>query len=107
MKFAPGSLASVSFAALAVAAVAGDGNGAWMRLVPAGKFEARDGRKFNAGTQADSQGTGTQFQGMLARANGDASMAAPTFAVGNAGAAGPAGLAHRAADGAAHGGGRR
>ncbi|MDE2203105.1 MAG: flagellar hook-length control protein FliK [Burkholderiaceae bacterium] len=50
--------------------------------------QSRDGG--NAGTQADSQGTGTQFQGMLARANGDASMAAPTFAVGNAGAAGPA-----------------
>jgi len=44
----------------------------------------------NAGTHADAQNAGTQFQGMLARANGDASMAAPTFAVGNAGATGAA-----------------
>ncbi len=44
----------------------------------------------NAGTHAEAQNAGTQFQGVLARANGDASMAAPTFAVGNAGAAGAA-----------------
>ncbi|WP_296227990.1 flagellar hook-length control protein FliK [Ralstonia sp. UBA689] len=42
----------------------------------------------NTGTQADAQGNGTQFQGILARANGDASAAAPTFAVGTAGATG-------------------
>ena len=40
----------------------------------------------SAGTHAEAQNAGTQFQGALARANGDASMAAPTFAVGNAGA---------------------
>lgn len=45
----------------------------------------------NTGTPADAQGNGTQFQGLLARANGDASAsAAPTFAVGSAGAVGTA-----------------
>jgi len=46
------------------------------------------GNTDNAGTQANAQGTGTQFQGVLARANGDASAAAPTFAVGTANASG-------------------
>ena len=47
------------------------------------------GNTDSAGTQANAQGSGAQFQGVLSRANADASMAAPTFAVGgaNAGAA--------------------
>lgn len=51
------------------------------------------GNTDNAGTQANAQGTGTPFQGILARATGDAGMAAPTFAVGTAGAAGNAAAA--------------
>ena len=51
------------------------------------------GNTDNAGTQANAQGAGTQFQGVLARANGDASMAAPTFAVGTASAGGTAAAA--------------
>lgn len=46
------SLAHASLAALAATAAVGDGNGAWMLLVPAGKFEARDGRAFDAGDKA-------------------------------------------------------
>ncbi|MGZ2499153.1 flagellar hook-length control protein FliK [Ralstonia sp. 151470066-2] len=48
----------------------------------------RAGNGGNTGTQADAQGSGTQFQGVLARADGNAIAAAPTFAVGTAGAAG-------------------
>lgn len=45
----------------------------------------------NAGTQANAQGSGALFQGVLSRANGDAGMAAaPTFAVGGANAGGAA-----------------
>ena len=52
------------------------------------------GNTDSAGTQANAQGSGTQFQGVLSRANADASMAAPTFAVGgaNAGAAAAASI---------------
>lgn len=53
------------------------------------------GNPDNAGTQANAQGSGTPFQGVLSRANGDAGMAAaPTFAVGgaNAGAAATASI---------------
>nr|WP_261312639.1 flagellar hook-length control protein FliK [Ralstonia insidiosa] len=49
---------------------------------------SRTGNGGNTGTQADAQGSGTQFQGVLARADGNAIAAAPTFAVGTAGAAG-------------------
>jgi len=42
------------------------------------------GNTDNAGTQANAQGNGMQFQGVLSRANGDVGMAAPTFAVGGA-----------------------
>lgn len=49
------------------------------------------GNSDNAGTQANAQGNGTQFQGVLSRANGDAGMAAPTFAVGGANAGAAAG----------------
>jgi len=42
------------------------------------------GNSDNAGTQANAQGGGMQFQGVLSRANGDAGMAAPTFAVAGA-----------------------
>jgi len=48
------------------------------------------GNPDSTGTQANAQGAGTQFQGVLSRANGDASMAAPTFAVGTANAGGAA-----------------
>lgn len=51
------------------------------------------GNTDSAGTQANAQGSGTQFQGVLSRANGDASMAAPTFAVGGANAGGAAAAA--------------
>ncbi len=51
------------------------------------------GNSDNAGTQANAQGNGMQFQGVLSRANGDASMAAPTFAVGGANAGAAAGAA--------------
>jgi flagellar hook-length control protein FliK len=47
----------------------------------------------NAGTQADTSGAGAQFEGILTRAHGDASAAAPTFAVGGAGATGAAAAA--------------
>jgi len=47
----------------------------------------------NTGTQADAQGSGTQFQGIFARAEGNAAAAAPTFAVGTAGVAGTAATA--------------
>nr|WP_233176954.1 flagellar hook-length control protein FliK [Ralstonia sp. ASV6] len=49
---------------------------------------SRAGNGGSTGTQADAQGSGTQFQGILARADGNAIAAAPTFAVGTAGAAG-------------------
>ena len=54
-----------------------------------GANSGNTGNTDNAGTQANAQGGGTQFQGVLSRANADAGMAAPTFAVGgaNAGAA--------------------
>lgn len=42
------------------------------------------GNSDNAGTQANAQGSGMQFQGVPSRANGDAGMAAPTFAVAGA-----------------------
>ena len=42
----------------------------------------------NTGAQTDAQGSGTQFQGIFVRAEGNAIAAAPTFAVGTAGAAG-------------------
>jgi flagellar hook-length control protein FliK len=53
------------------------------------------GNTDNAGTQANAQSGGTQFQGVLSRANADANMAAPTFALGgtNAGAAAVASIA--------------
>lgn len=51
------------------------------------------GNSDNPGTQANAQGNGMQFQGVLSRANGDASMAAPTFAVGGANAGAAAGAA--------------
>lgn len=47
----------------------------------------------NTGTQADAQGSGAQFQGIFARAEGNAAAAAPTFAVGTAGVAGTAAAA--------------
>ncbi|WP_343621026.1 flagellar hook-length control protein FliK [Ralstonia sp.] len=49
------------------------------------------GNSDNAGTQANAQGNGAQFQSVLSRANGDAGMAAPTFAVGGANAGAAAG----------------
>jgi flagellar hook-length control protein FliK len=49
------------------------------------------GNTDNAGAQANAQGNGMQFQGVLSRANGDAGMAAPTFAVGGANAGAAAG----------------
>ena len=49
------------------------------------------GNADNAGAQANAQGNGMQFQGVLSRANGDAGMAAPTFAVGGANAGAAAG----------------
>ncbi|GCB05867.1 hypothetical protein PSUB009319_34980 [Ralstonia sp. SET104] len=52
------------------------------------------GNTDSAGTQANAQGSGAQFQEVLSRANADAGMAAPTFAVGgaNAGAAAAASI---------------
>lgn len=47
----------------------------------------------SAGTQADTSGAGAQFEGILTRAHGDASAAAPTFAVGGVGATGAAAAA--------------
>lgn len=53
MKFA---LATYSTFAGTVDALAADGaTSAWMLLVPAGSFEARDGRKFVSGSQAEMQ----------------------------------------------------
>lgn len=52
MKFA---LSSHLLAALAATVNAGDGTGAWMLLVPAGSFSARDGRKFVAGTKSEME----------------------------------------------------
>lgn len=53
MKFA---LATYSTSGIATAALAAEpGAGVWMLLVPAGSFEARDGRKFVSGSQADMQ----------------------------------------------------
>lgn len=49
---AAGDTAFAALAALTATATAGDTNGAWMLLVPAGKFEARDGRGFDAGDKA-------------------------------------------------------
>lgn len=49
------------------------------------------GNADNAGAQANAQGNGMQFQGVLSRANGGAGMAAPTFAVGGANAGAAAG----------------
>ncbi|MGD7103039.1 flagellar hook-length control protein FliK, partial [Ralstonia pseudosolanacearum] len=51
----------------------------------------------NPNTQADAQGAGTKFDGVLTRANGDAVATAPTFTVGGAGTAGTAGSAASAA----------
>ncbi|MHA6908825.1 flagellar hook-length control protein FliK [Ralstonia pseudosolanacearum] len=44
----------------------------------------------NPNTQADAQGAGAKFDGVLTRANGDAVATAPTFTVGGAGTAGSA-----------------
>lgn len=44
----------------------------------------------NTSTQADAQGAGAKFDGVLTRANGDAAATAPTFAVGAGSAAGTA-----------------
>ncbi|QUP56070.1 flagellar hook-length control protein FliK (plasmid) [Ralstonia syzygii] len=44
----------------------------------------------NTSTQADAQGAGAKFDGVLTRASGDAAATAPTFAVGGAGTAGSA-----------------
>lgn len=53
MKFA---LATYSTFAGTVDALAADAaTGAWMLLVPAGRFEARDGRKFVSGSQSEMQ----------------------------------------------------
>ncbi|MCO5400255.1 flagellar hook-length control protein FliK [Ralstonia soli] len=51
------------------------------------------GNADNADAQANAQGAGPQFQGILSRAHADASAAAPTFAVGTASTGGAAAAA--------------